>query len=57
MSPRIHHRTATVARAYLNDLPDAKLVWLDSGHFVLDENATQVAAEIKAAFAPEISAA
>jgi pimeloyl-ACP methyl ester carboxylesterase len=40
------------ARAYLNDLPEAKLVWLDSGHFVLDENASQVAAEIKAAFAP-----
>ena len=40
------------ARAYLNDLPDAKLVWLDSGHFVLDENTPQVAAEIKAVFAP-----
>jgi pimeloyl-ACP methyl ester carboxylesterase len=39
------------ARAYLNDLPDAKLVWLDSGHFVLDENCPQVAAEIKAVFA------
>lgn len=39
------------ARAYLNDLPEAKLVWLDSGHFVLDENAPQVAAEIKAVFA------
>lgn len=39
------------ARAYLNDLPDAKLVWLDAGHFVLDENACQVAAEIKNAFA------
>jgi pimeloyl-ACP methyl ester carboxylesterase len=38
------------ARAYLNDLPDAKLVWLDAGHFVLDENAPQVAAEIKAVF-------
>ncbi|RTL47743.1 MAG: alpha/beta fold hydrolase [Bradyrhizobiaceae bacterium] len=38
------------ARAYLNDLPDAKLVWLDAGHFVLDENAGQVAAEIKAVF-------
>jgi pimeloyl-ACP methyl ester carboxylesterase len=42
------------ARAYLNDLPDAKLVWLDSGHFVLDENAPQVAAEIKARFARDI---
>lgn len=41
----------TGARAYLNDLPDAKLVWLDSGHFVLDENTPQVAAEIKAVFA------
>jgi pimeloyl-ACP methyl ester carboxylesterase len=38
------------ARAYLNDLPDARLVWLDSGHFVLDENTPQVTAEIKAAF-------
>jgi len=43
------------ARAYLNDLPDAKLVWLDSGHFVLDENAVQVAAEIKAVFAAQRS--
>ena len=39
------------ARAYLSDLPDAKLVWLDSGHFVLDENTPQVAAEIKSVFA------
>jgi pimeloyl-ACP methyl ester carboxylesterase len=39
------------ARAYLTDLPDAKLVWLDGGHFVLDEYAPQVAAEIKAVFA------
>ncbi len=39
------------ARAYLADLPDAKLVWLDAGHFVLDENAPEVAAEIKAIFA------
>lgn len=38
------------ARAYLNDLPDAKLVWLDGGHFVLDEFAPQVAAEIRATF-------
>ena len=41
------------ARAYLADLPDAKLVWLDSGHFVLDENGAQVAAEIKAVFSDE----
>lgn len=39
------------ARAYLRDLPEAKLVWLDSGHFVLDENNAQVAAEIKVVFA------
>jgi pimeloyl-ACP methyl ester carboxylesterase len=39
------------AEAFLTDLPQAKLVWLDSGHFVLDENAEQVAAEIKTVFA------
>jgi len=39
------------ARAYLADLPDAKLVWLDAGHFVLDENAPQVAEETKSVFA------
>jgi pimeloyl-ACP methyl ester carboxylesterase len=38
------------AEAYLRDLPDARLVWLDAGHFVLDENAVQVAAEIKEMF-------
>ncbi|QXQ07742.1 alpha/beta hydrolase [Sphingosinicellaceae bacterium] len=38
------------ARAFLTDLPDAKLVWLDAGHFVLDENHTKVADEIKALF-------
>lgn len=39
------------AEAYLADLPQARLVWLDSGHFVLDENSDLVAAEIKATFA------
>jgi pimeloyl-ACP methyl ester carboxylesterase len=38
------------AEAYLRDLPEAKLVWLDAGHFVLDENVHQVADEIKAVF-------
>lgn len=38
------------ARAYLTDLPEAKLVWLDGGHFVLDEYAAEVAAEIKVHF-------
>jgi pimeloyl-ACP methyl ester carboxylesterase len=39
------------AEAFQTDLPDARLVWLDAGHFVLDENAATVAAEIKADFA------
>jgi pimeloyl-ACP methyl ester carboxylesterase len=40
------------AEAFLSDLPQARLVWLDAGHFVLDENAATVAAEIEAEFAP-----
>lgn len=39
------------ATAFLADLPKARLVWLDAGHFVLDENTAIVAAEIKADFA------
>jgi pimeloyl-ACP methyl ester carboxylesterase len=39
------------ATAFLTDLPKARLVWLDAGHFVLDENAAAIAAEIKADFA------
>ncbi len=39
------------AEGYLRDLPDAKLVWLDAGHFVLDENLHTVAGEIRSAFA------
>lgn len=42
---------AAGAEAFLDDLPQARLVWLDAGHFVLDENAATVAAEIKASFA------
>ena len=38
------------AEAYLRDLPEAKLIWLDAGHFVLDENVHIVADEIKAVF-------
>jgi pimeloyl-ACP methyl ester carboxylesterase len=38
------------AEAFLRDLPDARLVWLDAGHFVLDENADRVAAEIRTSF-------
>jgi pimeloyl-ACP methyl ester carboxylesterase len=42
---------AAGAEAFKQDLPQAKLTWLDAGHFVLDENAAAVAAEIKDAFA------
>jgi pimeloyl-ACP methyl ester carboxylesterase len=38
------------AEAYLRDLPDARLVWLDGGHFMLDENADRIATEIKGTF-------
>lgn len=40
------------AEAFKADLPQARLVWLDAGHFVLDENAATIAAEIKTDFAP-----
>ncbi len=43
--------TPAGAEAFRQDLPEAELVWLDSGHFVLDENAPQVADEIIRAFA------
>lgn len=39
------------AEAYKKDIPDAKLVWLDGGHFVLDEYASDVAHEIRSVFA------
>jgi pimeloyl-ACP methyl ester carboxylesterase len=42
------------ARAYLDDLPQAKLVWLNAGHSVLEENWMQVATQIKAAFVPSL---
>lgn len=38
------------AEAYKRDLPKARLVWLDSGHFALEEDAAQVAALIKQDF-------
>jgi pimeloyl-ACP methyl ester carboxylesterase len=43
--------TPAGAEAFLRDLPRARLVWLDAGHFVLDGNAATVAAEIKEEFA------
>jgi pimeloyl-ACP methyl ester carboxylesterase len=38
------------AEAYLKDLPQARLVLLDAGHFLLDENLPRVAAEIRSTF-------
>lgn len=38
------------AEAFLKDLPEARLVWLDAGHFVLDENAQTIAQDIKSTF-------
>jgi pimeloyl-ACP methyl ester carboxylesterase len=43
--------TVAGAEAFKKDLPDAKLVLLDAGHFLLDENAPDVAREILAFFA------
>ena len=42
---------AAGAEAFLRDLPDAKLVWLEGGHFALEENVELVAREILTAFA------
>jgi pimeloyl-ACP methyl ester carboxylesterase len=39
------------AEAFKKDLPDARLVWLDGGHFALEENAPLVGDEIKSMFA------
>ncbi len=39
------------AEAFKKDIPAAKLVWLDGGHFALEENVPRVASEIKAMFA------
>lgn len=41
------------AEAFKRDLPKAKLVWLDGGHFALEENVGLVAHEIDLAFAGE----
>ena len=42
--------TVAGAQAFKKDLPNAKLVLLDAGHFLLDENGLQVAQEIKTFF-------
>ena len=38
--------TTAGAEAFLRDLPEARLVWLDGGHFALEENTVLVASEI-----------
>jgi pimeloyl-ACP methyl ester carboxylesterase len=38
------------AEQFTRDLPQARLTWLDAGHFVLDENAKAVAERIKGVF-------
>ena len=43
--------TPAGAEAFKRDLPDAKLVWLEGGHFALEENVGLVASEIIAKFA------
>ncbi|MBX3607212.1 MAG: alpha/beta hydrolase [Piscinibacter sp.] len=43
--------TVAGAEAFRRDLPDARLVWLDGGHFALEENAGLVAGEIIDTFA------
>lgn len=43
--------TPAGAEAFKRDLPEAKLVWLEGGHFALEENVDVVAHEIKLAFA------
>lgn len=38
------------AEAYRRDLPDAELLWLDGGHFALEEHAVEVASAIRRVF-------
>ena len=48
--------TVAGAEAFKKDLPEARLVLLDAGHFLLDENTPEVAREIKAFFATDAAA-
>ncbi|MBX9869144.1 MAG: alpha/beta hydrolase [Burkholderiaceae bacterium] len=43
--------TEAGAEAYLADLPKAELVWINGGHFVLDEHAAEIAGHITRVFA------
>jgi len=45
------------AEAYRRDLPNAELVWIDGGHFILDEHAVEVAGHIKRVFAKDLEKA
>ena len=45
------------AEANKKDLPSARLVWIDGGHFILDEHAATVAHEIKQTFGAATTAA
>lgn len=45
------------AEAYRRDLPNAELVWIDGGHFILDEHAAEVASHIKRVFAKDLEKA
>jgi pimeloyl-ACP methyl ester carboxylesterase len=38
------------AKAYKRDLPEAELVWLNGGHFALEEHAAEIAGRIKQTF-------
>ncbi|MFZ2450989.1 MAG: alpha/beta hydrolase [Methylovulum miyakonense] len=38
------------AEAFKKDIPAAKIVWYETGHFALEEHAVDIAGEIKAAF-------
>jgi pimeloyl-ACP methyl ester carboxylesterase len=49
--------TVAGAEAFKRDLPQARLVLLDAGHFILDEKTPEVAQEIKAFFATDAAAA
>ena len=46
----------TIDERYSMVQTDAKLVWLDGGHFALEENVPLVAAEITAMFSDKIAA-
>jgi len=44
---------AAGAEAYQRDIPDARLVFVDSGHFALEEHSRTIADEIRRTFGPD----